>query len=65
MRAAQALMRANGFRHLPVLEGNRLLGILSIRDTLATRLEESRVEIDVLREFAAAARCFRPAEHGN
>jgi CBS domain-containing protein len=54
-----------GFRHLPVLEGNRLLGILSIRDTLATRLEESRVEINVLREFAAAARCFPPAEHGN
>ncbi len=58
MQAAQALMRKNGFRHLPVVEGGRLLGILSIRDTLATRIEESRIEIDTLREFAIAARCL-------
>ena len=58
MQAAQALMRSSGFRHLPIVEGPRLLGILSIRDTLASRLEESRIEIDTLRDFALAARCL-------
>ncbi len=58
MQAAQDRMRAHRFRHLPVLEGERLLGILSIRDTLASRIEESRREIDILREFAVAARCL-------
>lgn len=62
MQAAQALMRAKHFRHLPILDGDRLLGILSIRDTLATRLEESRLEIDILRDVAIAARCL-PTEH--
>ena len=58
MENAQALMRTHRFRHLPVVEGERLLGILSIRDTLASRLEESRIEINVLRDFAVAARCL-------
>ncbi|MHB1816054.1 MAG: CBS domain-containing protein [Steroidobacteraceae bacterium] len=58
MQAAQALMRNRGFRHLPIVEDQRLLGILSIRDTLASRLEESRIEIDTLRDFALAARCL-------
>lgn len=58
IQAAQSLMRNNGFRHLPIVEGERLLGILSIRDTLTTRLAESRVEIDTLRELAVAARCL-------
>ncbi len=58
MQAAQALMRTRGFRHLPIVEDQRLLGILSIRDTLASRLEESRIEIDTLRDFALTARCL-------
>lgn len=62
MQAAQKLMLTHRFRHLPVLEGEHLIGILSIRDTLANRLEESRIEINILRDFAAAARCL-PTEH--
>ena len=56
MRAAQDLMRLNGFRHLPVVEAGRVLGILSIRDTLALRLQESEFEINVLRDVVVAAR---------
>jgi CBS domain-containing protein len=56
MRAAQDLMRLNGFRHLPVMEAGRVLGILSIRDTLALRLQESEFEINVLRDVVVAAR---------
>lgn len=56
MRAGQDLMRLNGFRHLPVVEAGRVLGILSIRDTLALRLQESEFEINVLRDVVVAAR---------
>jgi CBS domain-containing protein len=56
MQEAQEIMRKNRFRHLPVVEGGRVLGILSIRDTLALRLQESEYEINVLRDVVVAAR---------
>lgn len=56
MQSAQELMRKNRFRHLPVVEAGRVLGILSIRDTLALRLQESEFEINVLRDVVVAAR---------
>ncbi len=31
-------MLAGGFRHLPVMEGNALLGIVSLRDLLSVRI---------------------------
>jgi CBS domain-containing protein len=31
-------MLANGFRHLPVVEGRELKGVVSIRDILASRI---------------------------
>jgi CBS domain-containing protein len=33
---AAQLMLTNGFRHLPVLEGRSLKGVVSIRDVLAS-----------------------------
>lgn len=56
MQAAQDVMRRNRFRHLPVVANGQVLGMLSIRDTLATRLQESELEINVLREVVVAAR---------
>ncbi|HZQ87536.1 MAG TPA: CBS domain-containing protein [Acidimicrobiales bacterium] len=35
--AAQTML-AGGFRHLPVVEGNRICGVVSLRDVLATRI---------------------------
>jgi CBS domain-containing protein len=35
---AAEIMMANGFRHLPVLEGQALVGIVSLRDVLRTRI---------------------------
>lgn len=35
---AAEIMMTQGFRHLPVVEGNTLLGIVSLRDLLSTRI---------------------------
>lgn len=35
---AAELMMSNGFRHLPVLEGQALMGIVSLRDVIRTRI---------------------------
>lgn len=39
---AAAIMAANGFRHLPVVEGKNLLGIVSLRDVLAARIGRAK-----------------------
>ncbi|HEY6381526.1 MAG TPA: CBS domain-containing protein [Pseudolabrys sp.] len=56
MRAAQDLMRTNHFRHLPVVQDGRVQGMLSLRDTLALRLQESEDEMNFLRDAVVAAR---------
>jgi CBS domain-containing protein len=35
---AAEIMMSNGFRHLPVVEGNSVAGIVSLRDILRTRI---------------------------
>jgi CBS domain-containing protein len=37
---AAVLMDHGGFRHLPVVDGGRVVGILSIRDILRTRVDD-------------------------
>ncbi len=59
MQAAQTLMRKNHIRHLPVVEDGNVVGMLSIRDTLAIRLEESEFEINVLRDVVTVGRSLR------
>lgn len=56
MQAAQEIMRAQHFRHLPVVEGGTVIGMLSLRDTLALRLHESEQEVNLLRDLAVTAR---------
>jgi CBS domain-containing protein len=36
------LMMANGFRHLPVLDGAKLAGIVSLRDIVRTSIRRNR-----------------------
>jgi CBS domain-containing protein len=50
------VMTQRRIRHLPVKNGDRLVGIISIGDILKHRLEELQVEADVLRDYAVAAR---------
>jgi CBS domain-containing protein len=35
---AAQLMLSSGFRHLPILEGKKVAGIVSLRDVLSTRI---------------------------
>ena len=50
------LMTQRRVRHLPVKEGDQLVGIISIGDVLKHRLGEVELEANVLRDYAVAAR---------
>jgi CBS domain-containing protein len=56
MHTAEQLMRRHHFRHVPVVDAGRVVGMLSIRDTQALRLRESENEINLLRDAVVAAR---------
>lgn len=43
------------FRHLPVVEADRLVGIVSIGDVVKYRLEEMEAESSAMREYIATA----------
>ena len=46
--AALALMTTRRIRHLPVLDGGRLVGLVSIGDLVKHRLDEKELEASVL-----------------
>jgi CBS domain-containing protein len=48
---AMAAMTAGRFRHLPVLEVGRLIGIISIGDVVKARLDEQQYEVENLRSY--------------
>jgi CBS domain-containing protein len=48
-------MTANRIRHLPVLEGGKLAGIITIGDVVKARLEETALQVDSLREYVMSA----------
>ena len=56
MSEAEGRMNAKRVRHLPVVEGDKLVGMLSIRDIMVWRLQESRNEVNILRDAVIAAR---------
>lgn len=53
---AMALMKRNRIRHLPVLDGGRLVGIVSIRDTLDVLRKCAEEETVLMRDIAIARR---------
>lgn len=48
-------MTAGKFRHLPVVEDDRLVGIISIGDVVKLRLMELQYEQDALRDYIQTA----------
>ena len=50
------VMTERRFRHLPVIDGGELQGIISIGDVVKNRLEETEMEARVLRDYVIASR---------
>jgi CBS domain-containing protein len=53
---AARLMTDRRLRHLPVMDGGRLVGIVSVGDILKHRLDEVTLEAHVLQDMALAQR---------
>ena len=52
---AMTLMTEGRFRHLPVLEGDLLIGIISIGDVVKARIMAQEGEVESLRAYVAGA----------
>lgn len=52
---AMATMTERRIRHLPVVEGGRLVGIVSIGDLVKRRIEDAEHEAGLLKEYISAA----------
>ena len=50
---ATEMMTAGRFRHLPVMDGDHLLGIISIGDVVKARLSQQEQEVDSLKAYVA------------
>jgi CBS domain-containing protein len=50
------VMTQRRIRHLPVKDGDQLVGIITIGDVLKHRLDEMQLEANVLRDYAIAGR---------
>jgi len=48
-------MTSNRIRHLPVLEGGKLAGIITIGDVVKAKLDETTMQVDSLREYVMSA----------
>jgi CBS domain-containing protein len=48
-------MKQHGFRHLPVCEGERLIGFVSLRDLLLYDLDEKEVDLRMMRAYLNAS----------
>ena len=49
------MMTRGRFRHVPVVEGGRLVGIVSIGDVVKRRIEDSELERHAMREYITQA----------
>ncbi len=49
------LMKQHGFRHLPICDGDRLVGLVSLRDLLAHDLEQKDGEVAAMRAYIQSA----------
>ncbi len=56
IKTAMQLMTQRRMRHLPVVDGDRIVGIISIGDVVRRRLDEMELEANVMRDVAIANR---------
>ena len=55
INAVMETMTAGNFRHLPVVEGGRIVGVVSNRDVVRQRIEEIEREAAEMRSYIATA----------
>ena len=48
------LMKQHSFRHLPICDGERLVGFLSLRDLLLHEVDEKDIEVRMMRAYIAS-----------
>lgn len=48
-------MSSGRFRHIPVLDGDRLIGIVSIGDVVKRRIQQAEEEAEQMRSYIASA----------
>ena len=53
--ALMETMTVGRFRHLPVVEGGKLIGIISIGDVVKRRIEDSELERHAMRDYITQA----------
>ncbi|HEY0832611.1 MAG TPA: CBS domain-containing protein [Azospirillum sp.] len=53
MAQVMALMTERRVRHLPVMDGDRLAGMISIGDAVKARLDDAELEVESLRGYVA------------
>jgi CBS domain-containing protein len=53
-------MQKAGIRHLPVVDGDKLVGLLSLRDLLQVDLDEKIEEIRVMQDYIHYVPPFKP-----
>jgi CBS domain-containing protein len=51
---AMAIMTDRRFRHLPVVDGSRILGLVSIGDLVKRRIEEAEAEAAALKDYISS-----------
>ena len=51
--AIMEMMTHGKFRHLPVVEGERVVGVISIGDLVKELIEEQKLEISLLQQYIA------------
>ncbi|TVR95723.1 MAG: CBS domain-containing protein [Rhodospirillales bacterium] len=49
--AIMGMMTAQRFRHVPVMDEGRVVGIISIGDVVKSRIEEAQAEVEALRQY--------------
>ena len=52
---AMRMMTAGRFRHLPVLDGDRLVGLISIGNVVKARIMQQDMEVDSLKAYVAGS----------
>lgn len=52
---AMRMMTAGRFRHLPVMDGDRLVGLISIGDVVKARIMQQDMEVDSLKAYVAGS----------